>query len=129
MPNKNMLKEIRSIVISVAIFLVLHFALTAGSNYFARTADNFSTWLLWINITAYFLYVLVGFVAGALSKRHFLLVGAITGICSAAAAILIFGVAGNDIFGILAMVVNGAVFGGIGGAISLYVIRKSLNVL
>jgi len=124
-----MQREIRSIVISVAIFLLLHFALTEATNYFANIENHFNEWLLWINITAYFLFVIVGFVAGILTKKHFLLVGALTGACSALAAILIFGVAGHDIFGIFAMLANGTIFGGIGGAISLFVMGNRANAL
>lgn len=125
--NVNLIKEIRSIVISVAVFIMLHYALTVGSNYLMRTPRISDIWLLWINIAAYSLYIISGALAGILSKKHFILVGSVTGICSAIVAITIFGVAGEDGFGRFAVVTNGIIFGICGGAISLYIGRRKKN--
>ena len=120
--------ELRALVISVVAFAILFFVLTTASNSAATTAKDLEGFLPWLNATAYLLYVIAGFVAGIVAKRRRIASGLIAGILAAATAILIFGVAWGDSFGIVATVVNGAVLGTIGGACAMFLTRRKENI-
>ena len=116
--------ELRAYVISVGLFAVLHFSLTIVSNYVAQSVTGVQSYIPWLNVLAYALYVIAGFVAAAIAKRRGIINGVIAGVLAAMTAILLFGVAGGDWFGVMVMTVNGGVLGGIGGAFFLVLSRK-----
>ncbi len=111
--------ELRAYVISVVVFVILFFALTVVSNNVVKSVTDVDTFVPWINATAYFLYVMAGLVSGLIAKRRVIANGVVAGILAAIMAIMIFGVAGGDLFGIFISIVNGGVLGGIGGACAL----------
>ena len=111
--------ELRAYVISVVVFVILFFALTVVSNNVVKSVTDVDTFVPWINVTAYFLYVMAGLVSGLIAKRRVIANGVVAGILAAIMAIMIFGVAGGDLFGIVISIVNGGVLGGIGGACTL----------
>jgi hypothetical protein len=122
------LNKSQAIVIAVIVFMCLHYSLTLGSNYLANSPVNFPTLLPWLNLIAYILYVLSGFVASVLSKHKFVIVSLLAGFISAASAILIFGV-GGEVFGVFVTLASGLVLGGVGGGLSFLLNRKATNAL
>jgi hypothetical protein len=122
------LNKSQAIVIAVIVFMCLHYSLTLGSNYLANSSVNFPTLLPWLNLIAYILYVLSGFVASVLSKHKFVIVSLLAGFISAASAILIFGV-GGEVFGVFVTLASGLVLGGVGGGLSFLLNRKATNAL
>ena len=122
MPN-----EIKAFVIAVAVFTVLQFILIVVSNNVVNTAADVENIVPWINATAYFLYVITGFVVGVIAKRRIIVNGVIGGVLAAAAAAVLFGV-GRDLFGIAALLTYGGVLGGIGGACFLLSTRLRTSV-
>ena len=114
-------------MISVVVFTVLFFVLTIASNSAATAEADLERYIPWINVTAYLLYVIAGFVAGIVAMRRAIVSGLIAGILAAATAILIFGVAWGDSFGIVATVANAGVLGGIGGACAMFLARRKEN--
>ena len=89
------LNKIQAISFAVILFMALHYLLTLGTNYLANNSENILVWLPWLNLTAYFLYLLSGVIAGVFSKQHFIIVGLFGGLVSALSAVLIFGVGGG----------------------------------
>jgi sugar phosphate permease len=122
------LNKSQAIVIAVIVFVCLHYSLTLGSNYLANSSVNFPTLLPLLNLIAYILYVLSGFVASFLSKHKFVIVSLLAGLISAASAILIFGV-GGEVFGVFVTLASGLVLGGVGGGLSFLLNRKAPNAL
>ena len=122
------LNKISAITIAVILFMALHYTLTYTANYIANNSDLYLKLLFWLNLLAYFLYVLSGFVANQLIKTKSIYIGFVTGIASALSSILIFGV-GADLFGIFAILISGCILGGIGGALSLYINSRVANAL
>jgi sugar phosphate permease len=85
----------------------------------AVSPTRIQTWMPYLNVLAYAIYALVGFVAGAVARRHNVLNGAIAGILAVAIAVLAFGAAPGSWLGILVLFFNGAIIGGIGGTFSM----------
>ncbi len=106
---------------------MLFFALTVVSNRIVTTVADVELLMPWINATVYFLYVIAGIVVAVVAKRRVIANGVIAGILAATTAILIFGVAGGELFGISVTVINGGVLGGIGGACTVIFTRKKRN--
>lgn len=121
-------REIRIYGIAVGLFAVLHFSLAAASTG-RLGAEDFGTLRPWINAIAYLLYVFTGFVAGFVAERHQVLHGVVAGALAAATAILIFHVAVYDGLGVLALLANGTLLGGLGGLSSLLVRRGGVRGL
>jgi len=121
------LNKIQAILVAVILFILLHYLLTIASNYLANNSEQFISIFQWLNLAAYFLYILCGFISGMLSKQHLIIVGLITGLASALLVVLIFGVAGGDAFGVFSTLITGTVLGGIGGVFSWFLKRKATN--
>lgn len=111
--------ELRAYAIAIVLFVILHFLLLALGNSVAATATGVETWMPYINVLAYLLYILTGFVAGALARRRHVLNGMITGFLAAATAVLLFGAAPGFNLGTVVLLLNGVIFGGMGGACSM----------
>ena len=124
----RLLNRVQVISIAVILFICLHYLLTLISNYLANNLSDFPVYLPWLNLTAYLLYLLIGFVASVLSKEQFIFVGLIAGLISALSAVLLFSV-GGSIYGVFVTLVSGLVLGGIGGGLSLIIKRKLKNAL
>lgn len=122
------LNKPQAIFIAVVLFMSFHYSLALGSNYLANNSANFLTFLPWLNLAAYILYILSGFIAGILSNKKFIIVGLAAGSISAASAVLIFGV-GGEVFGVLVTLTFGLVLGGVGGGLSFLLRRKVANAL
>ena len=121
------LNNIQSIALAVIVFMLLHFSLTVGMNYFSnKNPENFMVWLQWLNLVAYLLYVLSGFIAGALSRKKQIIVGLVAGLVSALAAIL-FGVGGGSLYGALLTLTPGLVLGSVGGSLSLLLFKSRVK--
>ena len=116
--------NIQSVAIAVIVFMLLHLSLTVGTNYFSnKNPENFMNWWQWLNLVAYLLYVLSGFIAATLSKKHYILVGLSAGLVSSLSAILL-GVGGGDAYGALITITFGLILGVIGGGISLLLFKS-----
>ncbi len=122
------LNKIQAIILAVILFMVLHYLLTISSNLIANNSNAFISLLPWLNITAYFLYIISGFTSSTIIKKQFISTGSITGLLSALSVIVIFGV-GNDLFGIITTLVSGLILGCIGGGLSYYLNRGAVNAL
>ena len=120
--------KIQAVSLAVILFVVLHYSLTLTGNYFANNSEEFMVWLPWLNLTAYFLYLLSGLVASLLSRKHSIFVGLVAGLMSALAAVLIFSV-GSELFGVFVTLVSGFVLGGLGGGLSLLFKGRVTNAL
>lgn len=123
------LNKIQAISFAVILFMILHYLLTLGTNYLANNnADRLLIWLPWLNLTAYFLYLFSGVIAGAFSKQHFIIVGLYGGLVSALSAVFMFGVGGGvlEVFVTLAI---GLVLGSVGGGLSFLFKRRVTNAL
>ena len=108
--------------------MCFHYSLTLGSNYLANNSVNFQSLIPWLNLTAYALYVLCGFIAGILSNAKYIVVGSVAGIISAATAVVIFGV-GGEAFGMFTTLISGLILGSVGGSLSLLFKGKPKNAL
>lgn len=106
---------LKAISISVLLFSVLFFCLSELVEYLESNVSDFMVILPWVNVVVYLLYMIAGLFASAYSGRNYILVGLSTGLFSAMAAYLIFGV-GVGIEGFVATLVLGVLLGGIGGA-------------
>lgn len=102
------LNKYQAISIAVGLFICLHYLLVLISNYMANNFSDFSVYFSGLNLTAYLLYLLIGFVASVLSKEQFVFVGLVAGVISALAAVLIFGV-GGEFIGVSVTLVSGLV--------------------
>lgn len=118
--------NIQSIALAVILFMLLHFSLTVGMNYFSnKNPENFIVWWQWLNLVAYLLYILSGFIAGTLSKKHHVLVGLAAGLISSLSAILL-GV-GGSLYGVLLTISFGLILGSIGGGLSLLLFKSRVK--
>jgi sugar phosphate permease len=113
--------ELRAYAIAIALFVILHLALTKLTDAAAMTAAGIDAWMPYLNAIAYLLYAAAGFVAGALTNRHHALNGLVTGFLAAAVAVLLFGAGPGADFGTAILLLNGAIIGGVGGACSLLI--------
>ena len=116
--------ELRAYAIAIALFVILHLALTKLTDSVAMTAAGIQAWMPYLNALAYILFAVAGFVAGALTNRHHALNGLVTGFLAAAVAVLVFGVGPEPDFGTAILLLNGAIIGGVGGACSLLIPDK-----
>ena len=121
-------RGLRGYAIGLATFGVLQFALSQLANYIARTSSELEHVLPWLNVTAYLFYVVAGFLAAALIRRRKMVNGAAVGALAAAIAILLFHVSGANALGVVALLINGVVLGGIGGACAL-ALERDKNAL
>ena len=119
--------EFRAFVIAIIVFTILQFILTLVSINVINTATDVQTLVPWINAVAYFLYVVTGFVVGVIAKRGEIVNGVIGGILAATTAILMLGVAGRDLFGAVALLIEGGILGGVGGACVLLLTRRKTS--
>ena len=115
--------NIQSIALAVVIFMLLHFSLTVGVNYFStNNPESFMVSLQWLILLAYLLYVLSGFIAATLSKKQHLIVGLAAGLISSLSAVLL-GVGSGETYGVLITITFGLIFGTIGGGLSLLLFK------
>ncbi len=118
--------NIQSIAFATILFMLLHFSLTIGMNYFSnKNPESFIVWWQWLNLVAYLLYILSGFIAATLSKKHHIIVGLITGLVSSLSAILL-GV-GGSLYGVLITIAFGLILGSIGGGLSLLLFKSRVK--
>ncbi|MDQ2077940.1 hypothetical protein [Marinimicrobium sp. ABcell2] len=110
--------NIQAISVSVVLFITLHFLLTLVSNYLSKNSSSFLTLLPWLNLLAYLLYLLTGFISSLLAKSRLIITGLAAGLLSAFIAVLAFGVGGDIFWGLLTLAF-GFILGGIGGGISM----------
>ena len=113
---------LRACIISVAVFIVLHTSFSIALHKWVGDGPHASR-LLFINVAAYGLYLVTGFLAGVIAGRHQVLLGTIAAFLAASVAVLVLRVGSGDAFGLFPVLVNGAVLGGIGGACSLVLMR------
>jgi sugar phosphate permease len=122
--SKTQVPELRAYAIALVLFVILHFLLTALGNSVVASGPWGETWMPYLNVLAYTLYMVAGFVAGALTRRYHVLNGMVTGFLAGAIAVLLFGVGPSFNFGTVVLLLNGAIFGGVGGACSMLLRQK-----
>jgi sugar phosphate permease len=122
--NPGQPPELRAYAIAIALFVVLHFLLTALGNSVAASGPWGETWMPYLNVLAYVLYMVAGFVAGAVAKRYQVFNGMVTGVLAGAIAVFLFSVGPSFNFGTVVLLLNGAIFGGVGGACSMLLRQK-----
>jgi sugar phosphate permease len=111
--------KLRAILIALAVFVVLHVLLLFAARALAATPERIATIIPILNAAAYLIYLIAGFVAGALARSAPILHGITTGLFAALIAIVFFGAAEADFAAVAILIANGLIFGGIGGASSL----------
>lgn len=116
--------ELRAYAIAIALFVILHLALTTLTDSVAKTAAGIQAWMPYLNALAYILYAVAGFVSGALTNRHHAMNGLVTGLLAAIVAAFLFGVGLDFGIGTGVLLLNGAIIGGVGGACSLLIPDK-----
>jgi sugar phosphate permease len=112
--------EFRAYTYALAAFSILQFALTTLANSVAETAAGARTWIPLLNAIAILLYILTGFLAGALAKRRNVLNGLVVGFLAAAISVSFFGTGQGFTVGTILLCLTGAIVAGIGGACSLF---------
>lgn len=117
--------ELRAYTIALALFVILHLALTTLTDSVAKSAEGMQAWMPYLNALAYILYAVAGFVSGALTNRHHAINGLVTGLLAAAVAAFLFGVGLDFGIGTGVLLLNGAIIGGVGGACSLLIPDKA----
>ena len=122
--SKAQTPELRAYAIAIALFVILHFLLTALANSVAATEAAVETWMPYLNVLAYILYMVAGFVVGGLTKRYHVPNGMVTGFLAGAIAVLLFDVGPSFNFGTVVLLLNGAIFGGLGGTCSMLLRQK-----
>jgi len=116
--------NIKGLLFAAILFGLLHYSITLISNTIPINSTNYLIVISWLNIAAYCNYMLCGFVASSIQKRNYILYGFISGSLSSFIAIAIFGVAGNDSYGILITIILAVILGSIGGLITKLIANK-----
>jgi hypothetical protein len=125
MPN-GAIRVVRAYFAATVVFAFLHGLLTVVGNQLSQDPPRFvESWQGPLIVLAYALYVVAGFVAGAIEGRRPVIHGIVAGVLSALVAVLVFRVALFDPFGVFALTANGLVLGGVGGACSMPLRRKN----
>ena len=120
--------EFRAYIYALAVFAILQLALTALANSAAETAAGARTWIPVINVAAILLYILTGFIAGALARRRNVFNGFVAGLLAAAVSMFLFGNGYGFTVGTIVLCLTGAVVAGIGGACSLILSQPKATI-
>lgn len=117
-PSDRALK-LRAILIALAVFVVLNLLLLLAARALAATPERIATIVPLLNAAAYLIYLITGFVAGAFARSAPILHGVTAGIFASLIAIVFFGAAEATSAAVAILIVNGLIFGGMGGASAL----------
>ena len=112
--------ELPAYVIALAVFFVLHFALTAIANSVAAVPARVDTWIPILNVVGHALFAPAGYIAAALSERRQILNGLIVGDLASTVVVLINELISALGVGSIVIVAIGTIVGGVGGALSLW---------
>ena len=111
-------------VLIASIFVVLaYYLIMLGVEYlYDKNEEIHNSSIPWVNATILLFYVVGGFVAGALSKQYFIVVGITVGLLS---TLLIYQLFTNGGYGyqIFLGFISCAILGGIGGGLSLLLFK------
>lgn len=124
-PRPDRSLKLRAIVIALVVFAVLHALLLVGARVVVTTPERAASIAPYLNIAAYLMYLIAGFTAGASARTAPILHGVTTGLFAAILAILFFGSSQADMLGSAVLIANGMIFGGIGGACSLFTSQET----
>ncbi len=124
-PRPDRSLKLRAIVIALVVFAVLHALLLVGARALIVTPGRAATMAPILNVAAYFMYLIAGFTAGACARNAPILHGVTAGLFAAILAILFFGSSQADMLGSAVLIANGMIFGGIGGACSLFTSQET----
>ncbi len=116
-PDRSL--KLRAIVLALVTFVVLHVLLLVAARALAATPERAATLVPILNVAAYLIYLIAGFVAGAFAKAAAILHGVTAGFFAALIATVFFGSTETAAAAIAVLIANGVIFGGIGGACSL----------
>lgn len=122
-PDRSL--KLRAIVIALVVFAVLHMLLLVAARSFSETPERIATVAPMLNVAAYLIYLVAGFIAGAFAKNAPVLHGVTVGFFAAIVAIVFFRADQRDFFSVAVLVANGVIFGGIGGTCSLLLTRDA----
>lgn len=122
-PDRSL--KLRAIVIALLVFVVLHILLLLAARAIAATPERIATLIPMLNVAAYLIYLIAGFVAGAFARNAPILHGVTAGFFAALTAVLFFSDTGANLAAVAILFANGLIFGGIGGTCSLLLGGKS----
>jgi len=111
--------RLSAIIIALTVFVLLHVLLLFAARALAATPERIATIVPILNAAAYLIYLIAGFVAGAIARSSPILHGITTGLFATLIAIIFFGAVEAEFAAVAILIANGLIFGGIGGASSL----------
>lgn len=122
-PRPNRSLKLRAIVYALVAFAILHVLLLVAARAIAGNPERIETIVPILNVAAYFIYLIAGFIAGAIAKAAPILHGVTAGLFASLIAIVFFGATESNLPAVAILIANGIIFGGIGGACSLPFVR------
>lgn len=111
--------KLRAIVYALVAFAILHVLLLVAARAIAGNPERIATVVPILNVAAYLIYLIAGFIAGAMAKASPILHGVTAGFFAALIALAFFGAVESNLPAVGILIANGIIFGGIGGACSL----------
>jgi len=115
---------IKVVISGVVLVVLAYYLIMLGLEPLSdKHPDIHDALLPWVNVTILLLYVIGGFVAGALSKQYFIIVGLAAGLFSTLLVYQLFTNGGN-VFEIVLDFILCVVLGGIGGGLSLLLFKS-----
>lgn len=125
-PKADRTPKLRAIAIALVVFAILHVLLLLAVRESAGTPERIASVEPILNVAAYLIYMVAGFVAGAIAKAAPILHGVATGLFGAVIAAIFFAATERDLYVVAVLIANGIVLAGIGGACSLLIAKKEL---
>lgn len=123
-PRPNRSLKLRAIVYALVAFAILHVLLLVAARSIAGDPERIETMVPILNVAAYLIYLIAGFIAGAMAKAAAILHGVTAGFFASLIAIVFFGATEANLPAVAILIANGIIFGGIGGACSLPFARE-----
>ena len=122
-PRSDRSLKLRAIVYALGAFVILHVLLLVAARAIAGNPERIETIVPMLNVAAYLIYLIAGFIAGVMARAAPILHGVTAGFFAALIAIVFFGAAESNLPAVGILIANGIIFGGIGGACSLPFVR------
>ena len=117
--------KLRVIVIALAVFAILHVLLMVAVRAFASTPERLAVAMPLLNVLAYVIYLIVGFIAALLRKSSPIMHGVFTGLVAAVIAVVFFSTTQRDFSGVVILLLNGVIFGGMGARVRCCLAARS----
>jgi ACR3 family arsenite efflux pump ArsB len=123
-PRFDRTLKLRAIVYALVTFAILHVLLLLAARAIAGNPERIATVVPLLNVAAYLIYLVAGFIAGVFARAAPILHGVAAGFFASLIAIVFFGATESNLPAVAILIANGIIFGGIGGACSLLCARE-----